>query len=226
MEQKTQEPQYQRCLDVVDEIGFQTLGLMTNHLWLDDPRHLVFSLARYKFVSKMLSGRKNVLEVGCGDAFSSRLVQQEVGALTAVDFDPVFVADVNRRMVDKWRFECFVHDMLAGPVPGSFDGAYSLDVIEHIEAVHEDTFLGNIVSSLTAEGVLVVGSPSLESQVYASKYSKEGHVNCKKAPELKELLLRYFDTVMVFSMNDEVVHTGYSPMAHYLMAVCSGKRTR
>jgi hypothetical protein len=30
----------------------------------------------------------------------------------------------------------------------------------------------------------------------------------------------------VFSMNDEVVHTGFYPMAHYLLAVCSHLRGR
>jgi hypothetical protein len=27
-------------------------------------------------------------------------------------------------------------------------------------------------------------------------------------------------------MNDEVVHTGFAPMAHYLFAVCTGRRER
>jgi hypothetical protein len=35
---------------------------------------------------------------------------------------------------------------------------------------------------------------------------------------------RYFHAVFLFSMNDEVVHTGFAPMAHYLIAVCTGKR--
>ena len=35
----------------------------------------------------------------------------------------------------------------------------------------------------------------------------------------------WFHTVFVFSMNDEVVHTGFFPMANYLLAVCSHKRT-
>src|SRR5262249_47894355 len=35
------------------------------------------------------------------------------------------------------------------------------------------------------------------------------------------LLEKYFAHVFIFSMNDEVVHTGFSPMAHYLFALCS-----
>ena len=30
---------------------------------------------------------------------------------------------------------------------------------------------------------------------------------------------QFFHNVFVFSMNDEVVHTGYFPMAHYLLAL-------
>ena len=42
--------------------------------------------------------------------------------------------------------------------------------------------------------------------------------------ELKSLLEQYFHSVFLFSMNDEVVHTGFYPMAHYLLAICSHKR--
>jgi hypothetical protein len=54
--------------------------------------------------------------------------------------------------------------------------------------------------------------------------SKEGHVNCKTMPDLKATMQRFFHNVYMFSMNDEVVHTGYHKMAHYLFALCCGKR--
>lgn len=221
----TREPQYQAQVELRDTIGLAKLGLTTNQVWQDDPRHLLFILARYKFVSKMLRGKKRVLEVGCGDAFGTRMVQQEVGHITALDFDPVFVEDAKSRMDDRWKFDCLVHDMLSAPPPGGpFDAAYSLDVIEHIQQRDEDTFIGNIVKTLVPDGVLIVGSPSLQSQLYASKYSKMGHVNCKDQPTMQALMDKYFRNVFIFSVNDEMVHTGYYPMAHYLMALCVGVR--
>ena len=215
----TREPQYQRSVDLAAQKGLTTFGLMTNQAWHDDPRHVVFTLARYKFVAKMLSGRSNVLEIGCADAFGTWLVLQEVKRLTATDFDPVFVEDVLRRMDDRWKVECQQHDLLAGPFPGSFDGAYALDVIEHIDARDEDVFVRNIVKSHTPEGVLILGSPSLKSQAHASPPSKAGHVNCKTGKELRGLLERFCHNVFMFSMNDEVVHTGFAPMAHYLIGI-------
>jgi 2-polyprenyl-3-methyl-5-hydroxy-6-metoxy-1,4-benzoquinol methylase len=221
----TREPQYNLVFDVADKHGIARFGLMANESWNQDPRRTVFTLARYKFVSKMLAGRARVLEIGCADAFGTRIVQQTVGQVTAVDFDPVFIADAKARMNPHWPFETFVHDLLAGPVPGTFDALYALDVLEHIEPAVEDAFLANAVASLGPTGVAIFGMPSLESQAYASPQSKAGHVNCKTGEALKATLEKHFHTVFVFSMNDEVVHTGYLRMANYVIGVCSHPRS-
>jgi 2-polyprenyl-3-methyl-5-hydroxy-6-metoxy-1,4-benzoquinol methylase len=222
----TKEPQYNALLEVEAKYGVTRLGLMTNQGWHDDPKRLAFTLARYKFVAKMLAGRKTVLEIGCADAFATRIVQQAVGKVTATDFDPIFIDDVNSRMNPHWPLETLVHDMLSGPVDRQFDAAYALDVLEHIDAEREDDFLRNVAKSLAETGIAIFGMPSLESQTYASAQSKAGHVNCKSGDALKRTLERYFHTVFVFSMNDEVVHTGFYPMANYLLGVACHRKAR
>lgn len=223
----TREPQYQFELDMALQDGLSRFGIMSNQTWRDDPRRLVFLLSRYKFVAKMLGGKARVLEVGCADAFGTRLVMQEGCAVTASDFDPVFIQDARTRMqADGWACDTVVHDILSGPVPpADYDAAYSLDVFEHIVPDQEDVFVGNIARSLTRSGVAVIGSPSLQSQTYASPGSKAGHVNCKDGKEYRQVMLRHFENVFLFSMNDEVVHTGFHPMAHYLFALCAGRKS-
>ena len=216
----TKEPQYHSMVEQADASGLETFGLMTSYAWNDDPKRLTFTLSRYKFVSKLLSGRANVLEIGCADAFGTRIVRQEVQRLTATDFDPVFIADVKKRMSPRWPFDAFVHDMLSGPVPPrNYDGIYALDVLEHIDPGDEPVFMSNLMGSLAPHGAVVLGMPSLESQAYASPNSKAGHVNCKSMPDFKQMMARHFHNVFMFSMNDEVVHTGYHKMAHYLLAL-------
>ena len=56
------------------KFGEAKLGLASSYIWQNDPKSLVISLSRYKFVSKMLLGKDNVLEVGCGDSFQNRIV--------------------------------------------------------------------------------------------------------------------------------------------------------
>jgi hypothetical protein len=219
---ETREPQYNRCLELRDTVGLTSLGLMTNQVWYDDPRRLTFLLARYKFVAKMVAGCRNVGEVGCGDAFGTRVVLQEVPDVTVYDFDRLFIRDIRARLDEKWPLKAEVHDIVVGgPLPRKHEALFSLDVIEHIAPHDEHGYLANLCGSLEENGLLIIGTPSLESQAYASPPSKAGHINCKTANQLKALLKQYFEHVFIFSMNDEVVHTGFSPMAHYLFALCT-----
>jgi len=221
---ETREKQYAFLLDR-DRNPPARFGLMSGQVWRDDPRRLAFVLARYKFVAKMLSGKESVLEVGCADGFGARVVAQEVGRVTATDFDPLFVENARETADPRWPIEFAVHDMLSGPYAGGFDAAYALDVIEHVAAENELVLTGNAVASLAPHGVLILGCPSVHSQPFASPASREGHVNCKDGPGLRSLLDRFFHNVFLFSMNDEVVHTGFTPMAHYLIGIGTDRRT-
>ena len=221
----TVEPQYSVLLTTEHRHGISKFGLMANESWNNDPKRTLFTLARYKFVAKMFSGKRNVLEVGCADAFGTRLVQQTVSEVSAIDIDQVFIDDIRERYNPNWPLEFRTHDILKGPYrDAAFESAFALDVLEHIPVADEDIFLNNIKRSLLPNGVFIVGAPSLESQVHASPQSKIGHVNCKSGESLRELMERHFEQVFMFSMNDETVHTGFLPMAHYLLALCVGCR--
>lgn len=76
--------------DVAERHGITRLGLMMNESWNQDPKRTLFTLAGYKFVANMRATLGRVLEVGCAGEFGTRLVQQSVAEVTAVDFDPVF----------------------------------------------------------------------------------------------------------------------------------------
>jgi len=218
------DPVNNNLLAIKKKIGIARLGLMNNQVWEEDPRRLLFTMSRYKFVAKMFSGCKNVLEVGCGDAFFSRLVKQEVEELVVSDFDPLFIEDIEERMSSRWVMETQVVDMLNEPADGIFDAIYCLDVLEHIAPEKESIFLSNMLKNLKKDGKAIIGMPSLESQLYASPASKDGHINCKTGDSLANFLQSYFHHVFIFSMNDEVIHTGYQKMAHYLIALCCQKR--
>jgi cyclopropane fatty-acyl-phospholipid synthase-like methyltransferase len=224
----TYEEQYDICLDRREKFGQQKLGLMANQTWIDDPKRLTFTLSRYKFVSKMMAGFPRVLEIGSADAFASRIVAQSVKHLVATDIDPVFIQDCKDRIIvgDHINVE-YQHLDILGDVPQEgYNGVYALDVFEHIDVSNEHAFLGNCSNLLVKDGVLILGIPSIESQPYASEPSKRGHVNCKSGEDFKNLLSNYFSNTFLFSMNDEVVHTGFSKMANYLLVVCCGKKDK
>jgi 2-polyprenyl-3-methyl-5-hydroxy-6-metoxy-1,4-benzoquinol methylase len=162
-----------------------------------------------------------VLEIGCGDGFGMRMVLQTVKRGFGVDFDPLFIewaATTARK--EGLAAEFAVLDITETVPPGPFSAAYSLDVIEHVEPAIEARFVANIAASLAPDGVCIIGTPNVTSAPYASEASRIGHINLKSAETLTASLAAAFQHVFLFSMNDEVVHTGYAPMAHYLMALC------
>jgi 2-polyprenyl-3-methyl-5-hydroxy-6-metoxy-1,4-benzoquinol methylase len=224
----TREYQYQFMIDMMKDRSHAPMGLRASMMWRLDPKLLGITLARHKFVAKMLTGYSRVLEVGCGDAFASRVLHPEVEEMHAIDFDDVFIEEARKHLEPEWPVTLAVHDMLTGPycAGGAFDAAFSLDVIEHIPIESEDSFLRNICLSIKPGGAFVCGSPSLESQEYASAPSREGHVNCKTGPDWKKLIGKYFDHVFLFGMNDEVLHTGFSPMCHYLFVLATGNKVK
>lgn len=217
---RTKEPQYEPALELRDREGFTRLGLTCNWMWDFDPKRMTFVFARYKFVARMLEGRESALEVGCADGFVSRIVRQAVGKLTAVDFDPNFIEDAKANSNPRWAIDFRHHNMLDGPVEGTFDAAYSIDVLEHIAPADEPVFMRNLCAPLAPHAVAVIGMPSLQSQTHASEANKIAHINCKDGNQFRRDMGRYFHNVFVFSMNDEVIHTGFYPMAQYLFALC------
>lgn len=201
------------------EDHYVRLGPAVAQAYVKDPRMLGFICARYKFVAKMLSGKSRVLEVGAGEMFGAPVVAQEVGQLICTDVVPAACimnpqqGNVSYRTWDFRKSEF-------SPV----DAAFMVDVIEHVYPVEEDAFLNNVVNSMTPDGVLLIGTPNATAASYASEHSKQAHVNLKTAEQLRALGRAWFYNVFMFSMNDEVVHTGFAPMAHYLWMMGVGPR--
>ena len=218
------EKQYSIIEEYHDKFGLVTLGPMSSFTWNNDPKRLLFVLARYKFVSKMLCNSKNVLEIGCGDGFASRIVKQQVETLTLTDFDASLLSYANtysnNETFNVKTFQSNITDKSHNNT--LYDGIYALDVLEHIDKSNEDNFIQNIVKYSSVNAKIIIGMPSIESQIYASPASIVGHINCKTSEELNSIFSKYFINVFNFSMNDEIVHTGFNRMANYIFVVCSG----
>jgi len=218
---KAKEAQNQHQFDNYEKCAAK-LGPYTTHIWNHDPKHLGFLLSRYKFCAKMLEGKKRVLEIGCGDGFGIPVMLQSVGHIHGVDWEPLLMQS-NIDRLEGLNCSFSVLDITTGSAPGNkFDAAFSLDVIEHIPKEKESFYFQNICTSLESDGVFIMGTPNITANEYASEGSRQGHINLKSHAEMRKLMGTYFRNVFLFSMNDEVVHTGYGSMAHYLIAMGVG----
>jgi len=202
-----------------------TLGRAASNAYIADPKMISFMAARYKFVAKMLQGKETALEAGCGDGFGAPIVAQSVKKLYCTDIDEATLKDNATRLsfLHNVSFEYF--DFRERKFSTQVRAAYCVDVIEHIFPQEEKTFLQNVAASILPFGVAIIGTPNQSADQYASVNSRKGHVNLKDHESLRALLSRYFHRVFLFSMNDEIVHTGFHQMAHYLWGVCVGPKS-
>jgi len=172
----------------------------------------------------MLEGKSSILEIGCGDGFGGVLVAQKVDHLLCCDINEDMIEDNRERMRRFKNIDYLYHDFRTNSLADDFDGAYLIDVIEHIYSGEEERFMDNIVQSLNEYAICLVGTPNKTADVYASEYSRQGHVNLKDYQDMREMGEKYFHNYFIFGMNDEIVHTGFPQMAHFLWLIGIGPK--
>jgi 2-polyprenyl-3-methyl-5-hydroxy-6-metoxy-1,4-benzoquinol methylase len=195
-----------------------TLGPYFLNQLLHDPRHLLFTMSRYKFAARMLPvGEKiSILELGCNEGLGTQLLSQDGHRITAVDADTDAINSAREIPNEKVTF---LNENFLGKKYGSFDAVVSIDVVEHINKKQEYVFFETIIKNLNQHGFCIIGTPNITAKKYASKYSNIGHINLYSAERLQKTMSKYFEHVFIFGMNDETLHTGYYSMCHYIFAL-------
>ncbi len=216
---KTTWNNYQEGTESAFETPEVSMGPWTSYDLMRDPKHHLFVLSRYKFCAKMLAGKDFVVEVGCGDGFGIPIMAQAVKRLHCIDWDERNLEGCARRLKHLNNVSYEKIDLNQTSASLNADALFSVDVIEHIELENEDRFMKNLCSLLKKESVLITGTPNICAQEYASRNSALLHINLKSQKTLKELTLKYFKYEFGFGMNDEVLHTGFSSMCHYLWSI-------
>ena len=205
------------------------MGPSAKRIANENPLYFAMYAARYKFVARMVAGLASVVEVGSGDGFGASFISSVASRTVCIDIDPHQTEDCRHRFADKNDVKFVCHDLVLGPaneLSGQFDAIAMVDVLEHIYPDEEGEFLTNSFALLTETGFGVVGTPNVEASRFASENSKRSHVNLHSAESLRRVLRTHFNNVLIFGMNDEVVHTGFHGMSHYLWAIAFGQEKK
>lgn len=199
-----------------------SFGAHYSYQFWNTPRHILFTLARYKFAMKMIGNKKRLLELGCNEGLGTYYLTEFALEALGVDFDDTAI---------KWAKDnlerdglSFLNDNFIDKQYGEYDAVVSYDVIEHIYSHNEDNFFQTCLNNLSKSGILIIGTPNKESARFSNQELAGAHVNLFSGDRLVEKLQQYFHNVFLFSQNDELIHTGYTPMAHYLICLCCYKK--
>lgn len=216
----------EKMIDSVVSSGID-LGRYYSYEMLTDIKHILFTLSRYKFVSKLIMYKKNIelLELGCSEAWGGLLFKQnlDLKKYVGVDLDKKSIEWNKKNLPSIMEFiesNFFACKEIEGRI---FNAIVSLDVIEHIQTEKEEDFCKIIAEHLSEDGVAIIGTPNIQMSEYASEGSRIAHINLYDQTRLYQLLNKYFKNVFIFNMNDEVVNTSFAPMSCYIFAVCCNK---
>jgi len=184
---------------------------------------MLIRLARYKFVARQLKRTDRVLEVGCGSGLGAIFLGQHCHSVDGIDVNEQEIKEaeaVNRR--ENVRFS--VADYFTFKASHKYDVIVLLDVIEHMDEALGEKLIDKTADDLKENGWLVVGTPSCYSYEYQSQFSKAAHVKLYDQAELVGLIEKHYGRCLAFSMNDEMVHTGFSKLAWYYFVLAFGPR--
>ena len=223
---ETREPQYEVCFDVLREAGRASFGLMSNQVWHEDPKRLVFLLGPLQV------RRQDVQRAaaGAGGRLCRRLRHAGRAARGSARHGRRFRPFVHRRRQAADRRPLADRGPRARHARGPCSRRFRRRLCPGRSGAHPRRGRKTVSSAIWPPRSTTMARSSsachrIQSQAYASPPSRAGHVNCKDGKGLKETVQRFFHNVFIFSMNDEVVHTGFHAMANYLIALgCNKKR--
>lgn len=182
-----------------------------------DPKRLGFVLARYQFAARMACRDGSVLELGCSEGIGAPILARQAHSYLGVDIDAPAIEYARLNWADA-RLR-FLDEDFMGKDYGRFDTIVSMDVVEHIYPEFADHYWQTVRRNLSETGVALIGTPNLSAAPYASEASMRGHVNLYDARRLLAAMQRICHHSFLFGINDEVVHTGYYPMCHFLVVM-------
>jgi SAM-dependent methyltransferase len=160
--------------------------------------NLVRHRVAHMYAIKKIRGSRRVLDVGCGTGYGSAMVASHVGEVVGIDSSDEAVARAKaQHRSANLEFVSMSATGLAFQ-DASFDAAYSVQVIEHIEDVQ--LHLSEVVRVLRPGGRFVVATPNRLT------YSPEGlhnafHVREYDAGELQALLAAFFRDVEITGLH-------------------------
>ena len=210
--------------DIVEDEEDFILSKPFSHTIRQDCLWAFIRLARYKFAARYVNKGDVVLDAGCGDGLGSLFLSQFAKEVYGVDTCSKALAYCLRTYKrENLNFE--ERALQALDNQSAYDVVVCMDVIEHFSQRDASLVIHNFAKVLRpSKGMLILGTPNVESQRFASEHRKLLHLHEYSADELREMVEQDFHRVIILSMNDELVHTGFHKLAWYLIAIGFGPK--
>jgi 2-polyprenyl-3-methyl-5-hydroxy-6-metoxy-1,4-benzoquinol methylase len=159
-------------------------------------------LKAYKFLTQFVAG-KSVLEIGCGTGYGSAVLAEVALRVEATDYSAQAINFARRRYSrPNVLFSVMNADQRFRYADNAFDVVLSSEVFEHLH--HQDFHLGEVSRVLRPNGLCFIATPDPETNPDPDTLEGQNqfHTTVNHFGELRELLNRHFDEVLIVEAKD------------------------
>ena len=210
---------YSTAYENFDEKGSYSFGPLTSEKLRTDPQYVMFQMSRYKHAARLISNKKNVIDIGPGDGIGIPILSNYFDTVSAVDIDKIMIDNLEKTLDKVFHCDVLLHDFSKSPLEKKYESAVAFDVLSLISKENENSWLKNIAASLQKDGVLVIGTQNKNIIHLGNPKNHVDQPNFKNYYELNTLLTRFFRNVIILSMNDETIHSGKRETCQYFLAL-------
>ena len=173
---------------------------------------ILYCLARYKFVARLLHPSESVLDVGCGYGYGTKFLSKYCAKAIGCDINAICVEAAKIRFPDIQFFHTDIREVNLG----QFDVVTCMELIEHLE--NPDEVIEKVKK--TTRKYAVFSTPRYVPYENRSEVRKLFHVKEYDKESLYNLLSKFFNTVLIFTQTDEVITSGNPDVCWTYIAIC------
>lgn len=187
---------------------------------------LLYQLAGYSFIRKWLKLTDTVLDIGCGEGYTTNFLAQSCHAINGIDSD----GELQKRNRKKWTLSI---PMISFETtswqdydpPKMYNVVICRDLIEHQTKEETIEFFEKTVNVFLRDSNSILFLGTVKEGIVPNRPKCQGHVYEWNNVELQHILERYFERVVFFSQTDEVVSLVEIPrLAWRWIIVCMSPR--
>lgn len=180
----------------------------------DRQEDILISLARYKFVSRLIRPTDRLVEIGCGSGHGARFLAEKAAWVTASDPEPEVLASAKARFTRENLEYVEVPTCALGP----YDVAVCLEVIQNLSKPDGEKLLGEMKQLIKPDGALFISTP--RKILNPSENRKKYHLHEYEYEEFRALLEKVYRRAFVLTQVDEIISTHIPSNAWYFIACC------
>ena len=158
-----------------------------------DPLLALEHYHRYLFASRFAQD-KRILDLGCGEGYGSAFLAQRARSVTGVDADSATIEHARQKYgaIPNLSFQVGRCEAPLG-CSDRFDMVVSFELLEHLDAGEQESFLRNVGEHLAKDGLFVVSTPETTEYATICSGPNEFHKHEMTLPELRSFLEHHFE---------------------------------